>query len=115
LGITAASFSAWVFDSSRWYGVGWTLSSGSAASATQWPPNGSRYVASTLPPASSICLRTRDTSGDGDPVAHSSEVSPIEPASTLTFFLRGVAGFFFAADFSAFSAFGAAFGGMRGL
>ena len=41
-GITPASRSACAFDSSRWYGVGLTLSSGSAASATQWPPNGSR-------------------------------------------------------------------------
>ena len=94
-GITEASRSACAFDSSRWYGVGLTLSIGSAASATQNPPSGSRYETSTWPPASSICPSSFVISADFAPLDISSTVRPTEPASAFTFFLRGVAAAFF--------------------
>ena len=90
LGITPASRSACALDSSRWYGVGLILSSGSAASTTQNPPNGSRYTATTLPPTSSIRARSGwSVAGGASPVT-SPAARPTEPASGL--FLRFLVG-----------------------
>ena len=54
LSMTSASRLWCVSERSRWNGVGSTLSIGSTARISGFPPSGSRYAASTAPPSFSI-------------------------------------------------------------
>ena len=80
--ITPIKRLTWASEGSRWYGVGSTLSSGSATSSNGFPPNGSLYAASTAPPSAST-RSVRRSSSAPCAVFVSAAVSPTEPAAFL--------------------------------
>src|SRR6187401_3294556 len=90
LGITVASRLACVGESSRWYGVGSTDVIGRTADTSQAPPNGSRYVASAVPPRSLTRAASATTAAGGGPSITVLASRPTDPGSAAAFFLRGV-------------------------
>src|SRR5438445_966987 len=79
-----------VSDRSRWYGVGSTFSSGSAARICQFPPSGSRYTASTVPPSSAIVSATFFTAGGASSAPTCLAARPRDSAAAFFFFFRFV-------------------------
>src|SRR5436190_2209211 len=77
-----------VSERSRWYGVGSTFSSGSAARICQFPPSGSRYPASTVPPSSAIVSATFCTAGGASSAPTCLAARPRDSAAAFFFFFR---------------------------
>ena len=84
--ITSARRLWWVSERSRWKGVGSTLSMGGSRVTSGWPPSGSLYRPTTMPPSCSMIFSSGAIVASFASSRHDSGSSPADPA----FCLRGV-------------------------